>query len=117
MGGELERQTVHNMPRLVDLGLRYGMPVMAVTAVGKEMARDARYLRMACRICAEIGAQFVKTYYVAEGFVTVTASCTVPIVMADGVKIPEIEALIMTSRALHMGQARSHYSLYILMYA
>src|SRR5260370_35116925 len=87
MGGELERQTVHNMPRLVDLGLRYGMPVMAVTAVGKEMARDARYLRMACRICAELGAQFVKTYYVAEGFETVTATVPGPIVMAVGEKL------------------------------
>ncbi len=93
------------MTRLVDLGLRYGMPVMAVTAVGKEMARDARYLRMACRICAELGAQFVKTYYVAEGFETVTASCPVPIVMAGGKKLPELDALIMAYRAMQEGAA------------
>jgi len=105
IGGEFETQTVHNMTRLVDLGLRYGMPVMAVTAVGKEMARDARYLRMACRICAELGAQFVKTYYVAEGFETVTASCPVPIVMAGGKKLPELDALTMAYRAMQEGAA------------
>src|SRR5260370_22899437 len=93
IGGEFETQTVHNMTRLVDLGLRYGMPVMAVTPVGKEMARDARYLRMACRICAELGAQFVKTYYLAEGFETVTAPCPVPILLAGGEKTPQTEDL------------------------
>src|SRR5260370_22626669 len=74
IGGEFETQTVHNMTRLVDLGLRYGMPVMAGTAVGTEIARDARLLRIACPIFAEIQVQFVKTYYLAEGFETVTAS-------------------------------------------
>jgi hypothetical protein len=68
------------MTRLVDLGLRYGVPVMAVTAVGRDMVRDAKYFRLACRICAELGAHYVKTYYVADGFDTVTASCPVPIV-------------------------------------
>jgi putative autoinducer-2 (AI-2) aldolase len=70
------------MTRLVDAGNRYGMPVLGVTAVGKNMTRDAKYLRLACRICAELGSSFVKTYYVAEGFETVTASCPVPVVMA-----------------------------------
>jgi len=79
--------------------------VMGVTAVGKEMARDARYLRLACRICAELGAQFVKTYYVAEGFETVTASCPVPIVMAGGKKVPELDALTMAYRAVQEGAA------------
>ena len=73
IGGEFESQSIHNMTRLVDAGLRYGIPVLGVTAVGKDMARDARYFRLACRICAELGAQFVKTYYVDEGFETVTA--------------------------------------------
>ena len=78
IGGEFETQSVHNMTRLVDLGLRHGIPTMAVTAVGKEMTRDARYLGLACRICAELGAQVVKTYYVPDGFETIVASCPVP---------------------------------------
>jgi putative autoinducer-2 (AI-2) aldolase len=105
IGCEFETQTVHNMTRLVDMGLRYGIPVMGVTAVGKEMSRDARYLRMACRICAELGAHFVKTYYVAEGFETVTSSCPVPIVMAGGQKLPEFDALTMAYRAIQEGAA------------
>lgn len=105
IGGEFETQTVHNMTRLVDMGLRYSIPVMGVTAVGKEMARDARYLRMACRICAELGAHFVKTYYVSEGFETVTSSCPVPIVMAGGKKLPEFDALTMAYRAIQEGAA------------
>jgi putative autoinducer-2 (AI-2) aldolase len=105
IGGEFETRSVHNMTRLVDAGLRYGMPVMAVTAVGKDMVRDARYFRLACRICAELGAQFVKTYYVADGFQTVTASCPVPIVMAGGKKLPELDALTMAYRAVQEGAA------------
>jgi putative autoinducer-2 (AI-2) aldolase len=105
IGGEFETQTVHNMTRLVDMGLRYDIPVMSVTAVGKEMVRDARYLRMACRICAELGAHLVKTYYVAEGFETVTSSCPVPIVMAGGKKLPEFDALTMAYRAIQEGAA------------
>src|SRR5438445_8174965 len=105
IGGEHETQSVHNLTRLVDLGLRYGIPVMGVTAVGKQLTRDAKYLRLACRICAELGAQFVKTYYVDEGFDSVTASCPVPIVMAGGKKLPELEALTMAHRAVSEGAA------------
>jgi len=103
IGGEFETRSVHNMTKLVDAGLRYGIPVMAVTAVGKEMVRDARYFRLACRICAELGAHFVKTYYVPEGFRTVTSSCPVPIVMAGGKKIGELEALTMAYKAIQEG--------------
>jgi len=103
IGGEHETQSVHNMTRLVDLGLRYGIPVMGVTAVGKQLTRDAKYLRLACRICAELGAQFVKTYYVDEGFDSVTASCPVPIVMAGGKKLPELDALTMAHHAVTEG--------------
>jgi len=103
IGGEHETRSVYNMTRLVDLGLRYGIPVMGVTAVGKELTRDAKYLRLACRICAELGAHFVKTYYVDEGFDTVTASCPVPIVMAGGKKLPELDALTMAYRAVAEG--------------
>jgi len=105
IGGEFETQSVHNLTRLVDLGNRYGIAVLGVTAVGKELTRDARYLRLACRICAELGAHVVKTYYVAEGFDTVTASCPVPIVMAGGKKLPELEALTMAYRAIQEGAA------------
>jgi putative autoinducer-2 (AI-2) aldolase len=85
------------------MGLRYGIPTMAVTAVGKEMTRDARYFRLACRICAELGVHFVKTYYIEDGFSTVTASCPVPIVMAGGKKIPELDALTMAYKAVQEG--------------
>lgn len=103
IGGEYESRSVHNMTRLVDMGLRYGIPTMAVTAVGKQMARDVKYFRLACRICAELGAQIIKTYYVPEGFETITASCPVPIVMAGGKKIPELDALTMAYNAIQQG--------------
>ena len=105
IGGQHETQSIHNMTRLVDVGLRYGIPVMGVTAVGKELTRDAQYLRLACRIIAELGAQFVKTYYCAEDFETVTASCPVPIVMAGGKKLPELDALTMAHNAVNEGAA------------
>jgi putative autoinducer-2 (AI-2) aldolase len=105
IGGEFETQSIHNMTRLVDLGNRYGIPILGVTAVGKDMKRDARYFRLACRICAELGAHFVKTYYISEGFETVTASCPVPVVMAGGKKLPELEALEMAHRAVNEGAA------------
>jgi putative autoinducer-2 (AI-2) aldolase len=105
VGGEFETQSIHNMTRLVDLGNRHGVPVLGVTAVGKNMTRDARYFRLACRICAELGAHFVKTYYVPEGFETITASCPVPVIMAGGKKLPEPEALEMAYRAVSEGAA------------
>ncbi len=105
IGGANETRSVHNMTRLVDVGMRYGIPVMAVTAVGKEMVRDAQYFRLACRICAELGAHVVKTYFVAEDFETVTSSCPVPIVMAGGKKLPELEALTMAYNAVQQGAA------------
>jgi putative autoinducer-2 (AI-2) aldolase len=103
IGGEFETRSVHNMTRLVDMGLRAGIPTLAVTAVGKTLTRDAKYLRLACRICAELGAQFVKTYFCPEEFETVTASCPVPVVMAGGTKLPELEALTMAYNAIQQG--------------
>jgi len=105
IGGEFETQSVHNMTQLVDMGLRYGIPTLGVTAVGKNLTRDARYLGLATRICAELGAQVVKTYYCAEGFETVTAGCPVPIVMAGGTKLPELDALTMAYNAVNQGAA------------
>ena len=105
IGGEYETQSVRNMTRLVDAGQRYGIPVLAVTAVGRELARDARYLRLATRICAELGAHLVKTYYCEPDFDTVAAACPVPVVMAGGKKLPELDALTMAYRALEEGAA------------
>jgi putative autoinducer-2 (AI-2) aldolase len=105
IGGEHETQTVRNMTRLVDAGQRYGIPVLAVTAVGKELTRDARYLRLATRICAELGAHFVKTYYCEQDFDTVAAACPVPLVMAGGRKLAERDALTMAYHALSCGAA------------
>jgi putative autoinducer-2 (AI-2) aldolase len=105
IGGENETKSIHNMTRLVDAGNRYGIATLGVTAVGREMVRDAKYMRLATRICAELGATYIKTYYVEEGFETVTASCPVPIVIAGGKKIPEAEALQLASSAVQQGAA------------
>ena len=103
VGGEFETQSVENMTRLVDAGYRLGVPVLGVTAVGTELVRDARYLGLATRICAELGAQVVKTYYCEDGFEQVTAGCPVPIVMAGGKKLSELDALTMAYRAVQEG--------------
>ena len=100
-----EQITTHNLVQAVDFGEKYGIPVLGVTAVGKDMARDARYFRLATRICAENGASFVKTYYTEEGFETVVAQCPVPIVIAGGKKLPEEKALELAYRAVQAGAA------------
>ncbi|HJP10711.1 MAG: 3-hydroxy-5-phosphonooxypentane-2,4-dione thiolase [Arenicellales bacterium] len=105
VGGEHETRSVHNMTRLVDMGNRHGIATLAVTAVGTEMVRDAKYMRLATRMCAELGATYVKTYYVDEGFETVTAACPVPIVIAGGKKLPEAEALQLAHNAVQQGAA------------
>lgn len=103
VGGENETQSVHNMTRLVDDGLRLGIPVLGVTAVGKELTRDARYLGLATRMIAELGAQMVKTYYCEEGFEQVTAACPVPVIMAGGKRLPVVDALTMAYNAISQG--------------
>ncbi|MHB8893384.1 MAG: 3-hydroxy-5-phosphonooxypentane-2,4-dione thiolase [Candidatus Limnocylindrales bacterium] len=103
VGGPMETKTIHNMTRLIDAGLRYGVPVLGVTAVGRELTRDARYLGLATRMLAELGAQVVKTYYCEQDFEHVTSACPVPIVMAGGKKLPEIDALEMAYRAVQQG--------------
>lgn len=105
IGGEHESRSVINMTKLVDAGLRAGIPVMAVTAVGKELARTPRYFRLATRLCAELGAHFIKTYYVEKEFETVTSCCPVPIVIAGGKKLPEADALKMCRNAIDQGAA------------
>jgi 3-hydroxy-5-phosphonooxypentane-2,4-dione thiolase len=105
IGTAFQTQTALNLTRLVDLSGQYGMPVLAVTATEDQAPRDAKFFRMACRICAELGAHFVKTYYVPKGFETVTVSCPVQVVIAGGEKVPELDALSMTYRALQEGAA------------
>lgn len=105
IGGEYETQSIHNLTRLVDRGNRYGIATLGVTAVGKELTRDARYMRLASRIVAELGATYVKTYYVEKDFDTVCAACPVPIVIAGGKKIPELDALTMAYNAVQQGAA------------
>jgi putative autoinducer-2 (AI-2) aldolase len=105
IGGENETQSVHNLTRLVDMGNRHGIATLAVTAVGRDMARDAEYIRLATRICAELGATYLKTYYVEDGFDTVAASCPVPIVIAGGKKVAEPDALQLAYNAVQQGAA------------
>ena len=105
IGGKYEAKTIENLVRTADMGARYGIPTLGVTAVGKELVRDSRYLSMASRVCAENGATFVKTYYCEEGFEKVTAACPVPIVIAGGKKLPELEALTIAYRAIQQGAA------------
>lgn len=98
-----EEQSMVNLYQTADLGHRYGIPTMGVTAVGKDMARDARYFGLATRICAENGANIVKTYYTEKDFDKVVAACPVPIVIAGGKKLPELDALTLTYNAIQSG--------------
>jgi len=102
VGSPHERQTLLSLAELVDKSVEYGIPVLAVTAVGKDMVRDARYLALACRISAELGAHIVKTYY-CDDFEKVVRSCPVPIVVAGGKKIPEKDALELSYNAVQRG--------------
>ena len=104
VGSENEKQTLMNLSELVNGAERFGIPVLAVTAVGREMARDSRYLGLACRIAAELGASIVKTYY-CEGFEKVVAGCPVPVIIAGGKKIPELDALELAHAAMASGAA------------
>ena len=105
VGSTYEAVTIKNLVRTADLGAKYSIPTLGVTAVGKELARDARYLGLATRVCAENGATFVKTYFCEEGFDKVAAACPVPIVIAGGKKLPEDEALAFAYLAIQQGAA------------
>ena len=102
VGSKYEYQTVVNLGKLVNEAAKYGLPVLAVTAVGKELGKDARYLSLACRMAAEQGAHIVKTYY-CENFEKVVQSCPVPIIVAGGKKIPERDALQLTYNSIKAG--------------
>ena len=102
VGAPHEKQTLQNMASLIDEGNALGIPVLAVTAVGKDMVREARYLALASRIAAEMGAHLVKTYY-CDGFEKVAGNCPVPCVIAGGKKIPERDAINMAYAAVQQG--------------
>lgn len=102
VGSKYEYQTIVNLGKLVGQAQEYGIPVLAVTAVGKDLGKDARYLSLACRIAAEQGAHIVKTYY-CDDFERVTKSCPVPIIVAGGKKIPERDALELTYNSIQGG--------------
>lgn len=104
IGSKNEKQGIINLSKLADKGYEYGIPVLAVTAVGREMARDARYLSLAARIAAETGASIVKTYY-CEDFERVIKTCPVPVVVAGGKKTAELEALKLAYEAVSKGAA------------
>jgi putative autoinducer-2 (AI-2) aldolase len=105
IGSKFEAKTIRNLTSIVDQGTRYGIPVLGVTAVGTDLTRDARYLSLATRVCAENGAHVVKTYHCTPDFEKVAAACPVPIVIAGGKKLPELEALQMAYEAIDQGAA------------
>jgi 3-hydroxy-5-phosphonooxypentane-2,4-dione thiolase len=105
IGGVHEHESIGNLCKVADEGNRYGIPTMAVTGVGKDLVRDAKYLGLATRICAEMGAHFVKTYFCEKGFARVAAGCPVPLVIAGGKKLPELDALKMAWQAVQEGAA------------
>ena len=103
VGSEYERESLLNLSRLVDEGEKYGIPVMAVTAVGKELEkRGARYLALSSRIAAELGARIVKTYW-CEDFDKVVNGCPVPVVMAGG---PKVDSDVEVLEFVHDGMQR-----------
>lgn len=103
VGSKYEHQTLANLASLVDNGERYGIPILAVTAVGKEMVRDARYLGLACRIAGELGAHVVKTYY-CENFEKIIEGCPVPVIIAGGKKLAkDKDVLELTFNAINEG--------------
>lgn len=102
VGQPFERDTILGMSEYIDVCERYGIPVLAVTAVGRGLGKDVKYLSLASRMAAELGAHIVKTYY-CEDFEKVVETCPVPIVIAGGKKQPEKDALKMAYDAIHSG--------------
>ena len=102
IGSPGESRSLELLCRAADAGARYGMPTLGVVAVGKEMERTEKFFLLATRVLAENGANIVKSYY-CEGFEKVAAACPVPIVIAGGKKLPELEALEMAYKAIQEG--------------
>ncbi len=106
IGSHYEKETLKNLTTLVNACEDYGIPVMAVTAVGRELEkREARFLALSCRIAAELGARVVKTYW-CEDFDKVVIGCPVPVVMAGGPKCEtELEVLEFVYDGIQKGAA------------
>jgi len=104
VGSENECATIENLSNAVNIGNRYGIPVLGVVGVGKNMARTSQYFLTATRLVAEMGAHIIKTYY-CDDFEKIVAACPVPIVVAGGKKIPEKDALELTYNAISKGAA------------
>ena len=102
LGTPDEKETITNLCRTIDVGIKYGIPTLGVVAVGKQMARSPQFFSLATRVLAELGAQIVKTYY-CDDFEKVTAGCPVPIVVAGGKQLPPNEALTLAYRAISEG--------------
>ena len=102
IGSPGESRSLELLCRAADAGARYGVPTLGVVAVGKEMERTEKFFLLATRVLAENGASIVKSYY-CEGFERVAAACPVPIVIAGGKKLPELEALEMAYKAIQEG--------------
>ncbi len=105
IGSPHEHESIRNLVEVVNNGYKLGIPTLGVTGVGKDLVRDARYLGLATRICAELGAHFVKTYYCEKDFEHVVAGCPVPIVVAGGKKLSEFDALTMAYQSVTQGAA------------
>jgi putative autoinducer-2 (AI-2) aldolase len=102
VGQPFERDTLLGFTEVIVEANLYGIPVLAVTAVGRGLGKDAKYLSLASRMAAELGASIVKTYY-CKDFEKVVETCPVPIVIAGGKKIPEKDALQMAYDAINAG--------------
>jgi putative autoinducer-2 (AI-2) aldolase len=104
VGSDYEKETLLNLSEMVNRCESYGIPVMAVTAVGKELEkREARYLALSCRIAAELGARVVKTYWCEKDFDKVVGGCPVPVVMAGG---PKCETAVEVFEFVHDGMQK-----------
>ncbi|WP_319204698.1 3-hydroxy-5-phosphonooxypentane-2,4-dione thiolase [uncultured Ilyobacter sp.] len=102
IGSKNQHENLKELNRAVNEGMQYGIPIMGVVAVGKEMSRTKEYFLLATRMIAEFGAHIIKTYY-CEGFEEIVAACPVPIVVAGGKKVPEKDALTLTYKAIKAG--------------
>ncbi|MCG5102368.1 3-hydroxy-5-phosphonooxypentane-2,4-dione thiolase [Oceanobacillus alkalisoli] len=104
IGAEGQKETIEELNKAINLGLRYSIPTMGVVAVGKQMERTTKFFLLATRMLAEFGAQIVKTYY-CDDFEKVAAACPVPLVVAGGKKIPEKAALTLAYNSIQSGAA------------
>lgn len=102
VGADGQLSSLDNLNQVINAGMRYSIPTLGVCAVGKDMERTDRFFKLATRIIAEMGCQIVKTYN-CENFEEVVAACPVPIVVAGGKKLAELEALTLAYDVMQKG--------------